>query len=201
MGFAHSCHSKQEKKWSWFILISSSESQIPNCVCWPTQFIFSSWFMFFSAMPLPFLKRFVTFELMSYRQRVDIPLAKLWCEESPMNISVPSPLLIPLHIKRHPLTTASVIASYRHMSGLFIGAFVKRLCVVLCSDSGQVWNGWEKRHSSAGEQSLEGPRHQRGGPIWWPQTRQTLEQGVYVDRSWSEKCIYIFGHLGLQSSV
>lgn len=63
------------------------------------------------------------------------------------------------------------------------------LFVMLCSDLGQVRNGWEKRHSTTREQLPEGSRHQRGRHIWWSQTGQTLEQGVNVYRERRKKNI------------
>lgn len=86
------------------------------------------------------------------------------------------------HIKQLPLVTALVVTPYRHTSGSFIRALQKSLCVLLCSDPGQVWNGWEKRHSTTGEQLPEGPQHQWRRYIWWSQAGQALEQGVYVHK-------------------
>lgn len=41
----------------------------------------------------------------------------------------------------------------------------KGICVWLCSDPGQVWDGWEKRHSIGGKQLSEGPRCEGGGHL------------------------------------
>lgn len=41
----------------------------------------------------------------------------------------------------------------------------KGVCVWLCSDPGQVWDGWEKRRSISGKQLSEGPRRQGGGHL------------------------------------
>ncbi len=87
-------------------------------------------------------------------------------------------VLVTLDSLAYPLMTASVVTPNMRMS--FNAVLIKSLCIPLCSDPGQVWDGWETRHSTTGEQLPEGPRHQRGRHIWWSQAGQTLEQGLYV---------------------